>query len=179
MIVALSRCSAIIGMCSTIQVPGILVLMGLNSPRMFDGASGLGSQISMCDGPPCRKIITTLLADSQPRAPAYLLAAPAWAWSRQKKKCGRLRPIMPMEPMRSSSRRVGPSQLQPRCPGRFSIVRSSVDVQKRLAVEQRPQEILRAASFGGIRQIRHTALAFLLGRRPAERRKVELVHHGR
>src|SRR5205809_3176933 len=109
-------------MCSPIQVPGILVLIGVNSPRMFDGASGLGSQMSMWDGPPCRKIITTLLADSQPRAPAYLPAAVA-AFARQKKTCGRLRPINPMEPMRNSSRRVGPSQLQPRCPGRFSIFR--------------------------------------------------------
>jgi len=63
----------------------------------------------------------TFFADSQPRAPAYLLAA-ALTVSRQKKKCGRLRPIIPIDPMRSSSRRVGPSQLQPRCPCRFSMM---------------------------------------------------------
>ena len=52
---------------------------------MFAGASGFGSQISICDGPPCRKTMITLFADSQPRAPAYLLAALA-ACARQKKK---------------------------------------------------------------------------------------------
>src|SRR5216684_9148802 len=170
-------------MCSPIKVPAILVLIGLNSPRTFDGASGLGSQISMCDGPPCRKIITTLLADSQPRAPAYLLATvAALACSRQKKKCGRLRPIRPMEPMRNTSRRVGPSQLQPRCPGRFSMISTLylklIDVQKGFAVDQRPQEILGATSFGCIRQILHSALTFLLGREATQRRKIKLVHDG-
>src|SRR5215510_6534363 len=117
-------------MCSLTKVPGMTVLIGLNSPRTFAGASGLGSQISMCDGPPWRKIITTFLADSQPRAPAYLLAAAA-AFARQKKKCGRLRLIRPMDPIRRSSRRVGPSQLQPRCPGRFNMIRPLlVDVEE-------------------------------------------------
>src|SRR5439155_4717664 len=148
-------------MCSPIHVPEILVLIGLNSPRMLDGASGFGSQISMCDGPPCRKIITTFLADSQPRAPAYLLAAAAaCAPSRQKKKCGRLRPIMAMEPTRNSSRRVGPSQLQPPWPGRFSMISASIDIEKRFAVEQRPEQILGAASLGAIREVRHAAQLF-------------------
>src|ERR1035438_8447008 len=141
--VALSRCCAIIGMCSPMNVPGMLVLMGLNSPRMLAGASGFGSQISICEGPPCRKIMITLLADSQPRAPAYFCAMEAArACSFQRKKWGRLRPIIPMEPMRISSRRVGPSQVYARCPGMFSMLELLlVDVQKSLAVQQRPQQI--------------------------------------
>src|SRR5258708_5632923 len=108
---------------------------------MFDGASGFGSQISMCDGPPCRKIMMTFLADSQPRAPAYLLAvvAIAVALACWRKNPSRLRPIKPMEPIRISSRRVGPSQLQPGAPGRFSMMSVSsrlIDVQERFAVQQ-------------------------------------------
>ena len=61
-------------MCSLMCVPGILVLIGLNSPRMFAGASGLGSQMSMWLGPPCRKIMMTFLALPKPRAPAYFSA---------------------------------------------------------------------------------------------------------
>ena len=87
MSVTLSIVCAIIGMCSPMLVPGILVLMGLNSPRMLAGASGLGSQMSMWLGPPCRKIMMTFFALPKPRAPAYFLAmlfASAAFWERKK-----------------------------------------------------------------------------------------------
>jgi hypothetical protein len=102
----------------------MLVLIGLNSPRMFWGASGLGSQMSMWDGPPCRKIITTLFAEPKPREPASLAADAPAALARccQPKKWGRLRPIKPMEPIRINSRRVGPSHVNARCPGMFSMI---------------------------------------------------------
>ena len=45
--VHLSIEEASFGIVSLSQMPGTLVLMGLNSPRTFDGASGLGSQMSM------------------------------------------------------------------------------------------------------------------------------------
>ena len=38
---------------------GTLVAIGRNSPRTSRGASGLGSQVSSCDGPPCRNSSTT------------------------------------------------------------------------------------------------------------------------
>ena len=47
-------------------MPGTLVLIGLNSPRIFEGASGFGSQMSMWLGPPCRKMKMTDLALPQP-----------------------------------------------------------------------------------------------------------------
>src|SRR5215467_13292904 len=93
-------------MCSLIIVPGIFVLIGLNSPRTLAGASGFGSQMSIWEGPPCRKIMITLFADSQPRAPAcFCTIDAAFACSFQRKKCGTLMPIIPIDPMRSSSRK--------------------------------------------------------------------------
>jgi len=47
MSVALSICSASLGMTSLSQIPGPWSAALLNSPRTFDGASGLGSQMSM------------------------------------------------------------------------------------------------------------------------------------
>ena len=70
MSVHLSSCSAIIGMVSLMCVPGIFVLIGLNSPRMFAAASGFGSQISIWLGPPCRNTMITDFAVSKPRLPA-------------------------------------------------------------------------------------------------------------
>ena len=58
-------------------VPGILVGMPLNSPRMLSGASGLGSQMSMWLGPPWRKIMMTDFALPKPRAPSNFVAAAA------------------------------------------------------------------------------------------------------
>ena len=106
---ALSSALAIIGMCSPMWVPGILVGMALKSPRMLAGASGLGSQMSMWLGPPCRKTMITDLALPKPRAPSNLVAALAVFC--QARKFARFSPSIPMEPARSSSRRVGPSQV--------------------------------------------------------------------
>src|SRR6266436_3382761 len=70
--VALSRALAIIGMVSLMCVPGILVLIGFNSPRMLAGASGFGSQMSIWLGPPCRKTMMTDFALPKPREPSSL-----------------------------------------------------------------------------------------------------------
>src|ERR1700688_3273080 len=96
---------AIIGMVSLMFVPGILVLMGLNSPRMLSGASGLGSQISMWLGPPRRHTMITVAARRRQREPASLLAP--FAAPRQARNWERFKPKRPIEPARSSSRRVG------------------------------------------------------------------------
>ena len=53
-----SRCAcwASSGKCSLIEIPGTLVAIGRNGPRISSGASGLGSQVSSWLGPPHRKI---------------------------------------------------------------------------------------------------------------------------
>ena len=110
---ALSSACAIIGMCSLMCVPGILVLIGLNSPRMFAGASGLGSQISMWLGPPCRKIMITVLATAE-SARAGVFAGRRW----------RPEPVAPEEEVRQiqpqHSDRADAQQLAPR--GSFAVV---------------------------------------------------------
>ena len=45
-----------LGKTSLIWRPGTEVAIGLNSPRTSAGASGLGSKVSMCDGPPASQI---------------------------------------------------------------------------------------------------------------------------
>src|SRR5450755_3202967 len=139
--VALLMADAIIGMVSLKFVPGIFVLMGLNSPRILSGASGLGSQISMWLGPPCRKTMITDFALPKPREPSSLLAP--FAAPCQARNWERFRPKRPIEPARSSSRRVGPSQVWQGRPGITSIESSLVAVQKWLAVDQRPEQVLR------------------------------------
>ena len=64
----------------------------------------------------------TFLAFSKPRAPAYLFAVPAaLAACCERKNPGKCSPARPSEPIRSSSRRVGPSQVCPAIrPGIFS-----------------------------------------------------------
>ena len=49
-----SICLAICGMCSQILIPGTLVGIALNSPRIWLGESSLRSHMSVCDGPPGR-----------------------------------------------------------------------------------------------------------------------------
>src|SRR5690348_383788 len=99
-------------------MPETLVLMGLNSPRTLVGASGLGSQISMWLGPPCKNTRITDFAELNPCAPSSLDAA--WAFCHWK-KFAKFKPNSPTEPTRSSSRRVGPSHKQPFWPGIVSI----------------------------------------------------------
>src|SRR5262249_26980040 len=134
-----SSACAIIGMCSEICVPGILVGIGLKSPRMLAGAFGFGSQMSMWLGPPCRKTTNTGLAGGEPPPPTNLAVFCASRYP------ARFRPKRPIEPTRSSSRRVGPSQVRHRFPGMTSMttfLRLPV-VQEAFAIEQRPEQILR------------------------------------
>src|ERR1700730_16616751 len=85
----------------------------------------------------------TDLALPNPREPSSLV--PARAEPCHARKSTRFRPHSPIEPARSSSRRVGPSQVWHLRPGITSMASSSSKVvQKRFAVDQRPQEILRA-----------------------------------
>ena len=51
------------GNTSQISMPGTLVAIGLNSPRISAGASVLISHMSWCGGPPPRKILITALWD--------------------------------------------------------------------------------------------------------------------
>src|SRR5437588_415796 len=62
MSVTLSIWSASMGIVSLTSMPATFVLIGLNSPRTLDGALGLGSQISIWLGPPCRNSMMTDLA---------------------------------------------------------------------------------------------------------------------
>src|SRR6266550_799067 len=82
MSMALSICCASIGIVSLNWMPETFVLMGLNSPRTFDGASGFGSQISIWLGPPCRKTMITDFAELKPRAPSNREAPCAFHWKK-------------------------------------------------------------------------------------------------
>ncbi len=52
MTASLSACRAVRGNSSLKRMPGTFVLIGLNGPRISAGASGLGSNVSCCGGPP-------------------------------------------------------------------------------------------------------------------------------
>mgnify|MGYP006162324325 CR=1 FL=1 len=65
------------GKCSQIQMPGTLVGMGLNSPRMLSGASGFKSHRSMWLGAPQLKIKMTDLALPLVAAAVRLMLVPA------------------------------------------------------------------------------------------------------
>src|SRR5262245_61599257 len=49
-----SAIAASFGDISLTEIPGTDVSIGENSPRMFAGASGFGSHVSCCGGPPVR-----------------------------------------------------------------------------------------------------------------------------
>src|SRR2546423_8079721 len=53
--------AAIRGKTSQIWTPATLVAIGLNSPRISEGASVLMSHMSWCGGPPPRKMLMTAL----------------------------------------------------------------------------------------------------------------------
>src|SRR5258708_6635325 len=175
--VALSRAFAIIGMVSLMCVPVILVLIGLNSPRMLAGASGLGSQMSMWLGPPWRKTMMTDFALPNPRDPSSLPAA--FAVPCQARKSTRFRPSRPMEPARRSSRLVGPSQVVHFCPGITSMESSSVVVQKCFAVDERPKQVLRLgrAAAGARAEILQAVLDLGGGRKTRPGSKIHFFHH--
>src|SRR5262245_35237769 len=58
--------AAILGKHSPIWMPGTFVAIGLNSPRISDGASVLISHMSWCGGPPPRNTLMTALCDDLP-----------------------------------------------------------------------------------------------------------------
>ena len=68
--------------------------------RIVDGASGLRSQRSMCDGPPGRKMLISALRE-RPARPAP---------SSRARSCGRDRPPRAMPPILRKLRRAIPSQ---------------------------------------------------------------------
>ncbi len=51
---SLSAIRAVRGSNSEIIMPGIVVAIGRKSPRISAGASGLGSQVECCGGPPIK-----------------------------------------------------------------------------------------------------------------------------
>src|SRR5687767_2347074 len=84
-------------------MPGTLVAMFLNSPRMPSGAFGLLSHMSMVAGPPANHIMITLLALAAG-------APPEAARASRLRKFGRVKPSSPADPTRRKSRRWTPSQ---------------------------------------------------------------------
>ncbi len=96
---SLSMSRAICGRCWQIWMPGTLVEIGENSPRISDGASIFRSNRSWCDGPPGRKIMMTALCDR--RIPDSASA---------RSSCGRASPPRPRAPIRRKFRRDTPSQ---------------------------------------------------------------------
>src|SRR2546422_4301850 len=110
------------GIVSLNRTPSTLLLMALNSPRMLEGASGLGSQMSRWLGPPWRKqrITDLALPKGLPRATPFRLAP----WTFQDRKWGRLKPNSVAPPTRKNSRRVGPSQHLTFPPGMLNMVAS-------------------------------------------------------
>src|SRR5579859_5555294 len=117
--VTLSIWSASIGITSLTWIPSTFVLIGLKSPRTLDGASGLGSQMSMWLGPPCRNSMMTDLAAPKALLLDSTLAGAAIAF--QERNSGRFSPSNPAPPTRSSSRRDQPSQVRTGRPGMVNI----------------------------------------------------------
>src|SRR5579864_3139964 len=142
-IVNLSACLAVNGRCSQICIPGTLVEIGLNSPRISLGASGFRSNVSKWPHPP---LCHSRMQEISRLAPAR--STPS-----------RLMPKAPSEPMRRKSRR-------PKSDVRFVIMAHSLMiVQELLRVQQRPQQILIAAlgvsRFGD--RLRGRAALFVIG----------------
>ena len=174
---ALSSALAIIGMCSPMWVPGILVGMPLKSPRMLAGRIGLGIPDVDVAGPALQEDHDHGFGDAE-AARAFELV-------------GGLRRLLPGEEVREvqSEHPDGSGAQQFAARGAFAGVTlaawnyqhddfssRSVVVQKSFAVDQRPQQILRArgASAAGL-QILHAALQFGGDGRPAERRQVQFA----
>ena len=99
---ALSIRPASCGKTSQISMPGTLVAIGLNSPRISAGASVLISHMSWCGGPPPRKMLITALCEDR---------VPARASARNKSaRDNDIRLPIERPPMRMKSRRRIPSQ---------------------------------------------------------------------
>src|SRR5216684_7189322 len=99
----LSACWASFGKSSEMRMPGTLVAIGLNRPRIFWGASGFGSQRSMWLGAPQLKIKITDFALALPSAGP---ADSARIQSAQK------RPNAPNPLMPKKWRRVSPGEAE-------------------------------------------------------------------
>src|SRR5947207_4644486 len=118
MSVTLSIWSASMGIVSLTSIPGTFVLIGLNSPRTLDGALGLGSQISIWLGPPCRNsMMTDLAAPNALGFESVLAAAEAF----KERNSGKFNPRQPAPPTRINSRRDQPSQVRIGRPGIVSM----------------------------------------------------------
>src|ERR1035437_4536036 len=183
----LSTCWASSGMVSLSWIPSTLVLKGLNSPRMFEGASGLGSQMSMWLGSPCRNSRMTDFALPYPFGPSN--GEPGAALASSEKNWGKLSPNRVAPPTRRNSRREYPSHILEILRGIDSIthLRSRVlgDActkprllieQEGVAVQQRPFQILNAGrSIGSCRDVRLCLMDFLRARRAVECRHVQVI----
>src|SRR5205807_10212788 len=108
-------------MTSLNHIPGTFERSVLNSPRMLDGASGFGSQMSRWLGPPWRKSRTTDLALPQPALDLVASDADSAASACNFKTSPRPTPNKPAPPTRMNSRRLQPSHVLPGFPGIESI----------------------------------------------------------
>ena len=88
-------------------MPGALVAIGLNGPRISAGASGFMSQVSNWLGAPRLKIMM------QERSSCRFAAAPGAVAARASRaiNCGSEKPMAPSVPTCRKSRRVTPSQV--------------------------------------------------------------------
>src|SRR5262245_55062695 len=107
------------GKCSLICIPGTLVVIGLNSPRISAGASGLRSQVSCCAGPP--RMNNKMHDLAVPKPPVDGLAA---AHVRPRNNSGKAMPAVPRLPIWRKSRREMPSHKRYPEPRIFSIGKS-------------------------------------------------------
>src|SRR5262245_51888977 len=86
---------AIRGRCSVTRTPGTELGIGLNSPRISEGAVGLGSNVSNWLGPPNWNNIMTLRA-----------VALRFDVASARSRLGRLNPAIPRPPIVSAVRRL-------------------------------------------------------------------------
>ena len=102
-IATLSIARPSLGISSETEIPGITVDIALTSVRYPVGASGLGSSVSMCDGPPLSTTWMTALLDGD---------FPDWAaaTARARSRSGNVKPPKPNAPTRRKLRRLKPSQ---------------------------------------------------------------------
>src|SRR6185312_3841732 len=104
-------------------MPGTLVLIGLNSPRISAGSFGLRSYISMWLGPPaCQIRITDRRGELEDD----------WA-ARRRSKPGSVRPPRARLPTFRNERRLMPSQVREPRPMNSNIRISSLGIDRRLA----------------------------------------------
>src|SRR4051812_43151552 len=77
---------ASLGRNSLIEMPGTLVEVGLYVPRISTGASGLGSNESICAVPPLvqKRMIDLALPNFGPRPSALALSDAEACWSRSR-----------------------------------------------------------------------------------------------